>query len=53
MLIEPGLQLGELSLKLSELLLVVGYNRQQCNKGLLDERRRGGPVIGRDTLWCW
>ena len=53
MLIEPGLEVGELSLELSELLLVVGHNRQQCNKGLLDERRCGSPVIGRDTLWWW
>lgn len=53
MLVEPGLQLGELCLELSELLLLVGHNRQQRNKGLLDESGRSGPVIGRDTLWWW
>lgn len=51
MLVEPGLQIGELCLELRELLLVLGHNRQQCHKGLLDERGRGGPVIDRDTFW--
>jgi hypothetical protein len=53
MQVEPGLQFGELWLELSELLLLLSHNRQQCEKGLLDESGRGGPVIGRDTLWWW
>jgi hypothetical protein len=51
MLVEPGLEFGKLSLMLSELLLLLGHNRQQCYKGMLDERGRCGPVIGRDTIW--
>jgi hypothetical protein len=53
MLVEPGLEFGKLSLKLSELLLLLGYNRQQCHKGTLDERGCRGPIIGGDTIWWW
>lgn len=53
MLVESGLQLGELRLELSELLLLLGHNRQQCHKGVLDEDGRSSPVIGRDTIWWW
>ncbi len=53
MLVEPGLEISQLCLELSELLLVVGHNRQQCDKGLLDESGRGGPEIGRNTVWWW
>lgn len=51
MLVEPGFKLGELRLELSELLLLLGHNRQQSHKGVLDEGGRRSPVIGRDTLW--
>ena len=51
MLVELGLEIGELRLELSELLLLLGDNHQQCYKGMLDERGRRGPVIGRDTIW--
>jgi hypothetical protein len=53
MLVEASLQLSELNLKLSELLLLMGHNREQCDKGLLDESGRCGPIIGGDTLWWW
>jgi hypothetical protein len=53
MLVEPGLKIGELCLKLSELLLLLGHNRQQGHKGVLDEGGRRGPVIGRDAVWQW
>ena len=51
MLVEPGLQIGDLRLELSELLLLLGYDRHQGHKGLLHEGGRGGPVIGRDIVW--
>jgi hypothetical protein len=51
MLVEPGLEIGELCLEMRELLLVLGHNRQQSHKGMLDERGRRSPVIGRDTVW--
>jgi hypothetical protein len=51
MLLEPGFEIGYLGLELSELLLLLGNNRQQCHKGVLDERGRRSPVISRDTVW--
>jgi hypothetical protein len=51
MLVEAGFEIGHLRLELSQLLLLLGHNRQQCRKGVLDEERRRGPVIGRDTVW--
>jgi hypothetical protein len=51
MLVKPGFEIGELRLELSELLLLLGHNRQQCHKGVLDEGGRRSPVIGRDTVW--
>jgi hypothetical protein len=53
MLVEPGLEISELSLELSKLLLVLGHNCQQCYKGMLDESGCRSPVIDRDTLWWW
>lgn len=53
MLVEPDLEVSQLGLELSELLLLLRHNRQQCDKGVLDESGRSGPVIGRDTLWQW
>jgi hypothetical protein len=53
MQLEPGLQFGELCLELSELLLLLGHNRQQCDKGVLDEGGRSGPIIGGYTIWWW
>jgi hypothetical protein len=53
MLVESGLEIGELCLELSELLLLLGHNRQQCHKGMLDEGRRRCPVGGGDTVWWW
>jgi hypothetical protein len=51
MLVEPDMEIGDLCLELSELLLLLGHQCQQRHKGLLDEGRCGGPVIGRDTVW--
>ncbi len=53
MVVEPGLQIGELCLELSELLLLLGHNRQQRHKSLLDEGRRGCPSISGDAVWWW
>jgi hypothetical protein len=36
---------------LSQLLLLLGHNRQQGHKGMLDEGRRGRPFVERDTVW--
>ena len=53
MLVEPGFKIGELRLELSELLLLLGHNRQQGHKGVLYEGGRRGPVIGRETICKW
>lgn len=51
MLVEPRLEIGELGLEKGKLLLLLGHNRQQSRKGVLDEGRRRCPIIGRDTIW--
>ena len=53
MVIEPRVQIGELGLEQGKLLLLLGHNRQQRHKGVLDEGGRGCPILSGDTVWWW
>jgi hypothetical protein len=50
MVVESRLVFSELGPEQRKLLLLLGHNRQQSHEGVLDEGRRGGPIISRDTV---
>jgi hypothetical protein len=53
MLVEARLERGELSLEKGKLLLLLGYNRQQSHKGMLDKGGRRCPIIDGNAVGWW
>jgi hypothetical protein len=54
MLVKSRLMFRELGREQRKLLLLLGHNRQQSHEGVLDQGRRGCPIISRDyhSGWC-